>query len=822
MRVFIKIIIAVAAAAALAIIALAVFAKIIITPERVHEAVVPVAEQALNRSVQLGDISISFFSGIILHDLRIMEQDNTTVFLSAAQASLRYRFLPLLSLRVVIDELRLEQPHITVTRQPDGTFNFSDLLAAENEHVPATTRQERPPQSVGLPVSLTISSVRLNRGSIVVIDQAAGGAAAPLQQHISRLTVNARSITFDNAFPFQMECRINDAPLSVDGHLNIRTRSVRARIELTNLDARALLPYGAGLLPGRLSSLTANLTATIEADTTQIATSGTLGLSNISLLLNDLPDTPIDQAELSADFDLAADLPVCAVQVRSTRINYNGIIAHASGRIEQLDDTALLALDVRAPDLSIAAVLAALPAGLVSDASAMNPAGTVDIEARIEGSGDHGAELLTTARITLRDVQASLGSTRPTLNGALQLSGNRLISQDLVLTTAGSQAAIDLSAENLFSTPIKTTQRIKAERFDLDALLQPSTTETRDSAAQKASVPAGTNAPAEIGPFDLNIAADGTVTIARAVFRGLPINDFTCIYRLTDNILTIKKMSGNLAGGSFAQNARIDLGRPGLAYQSTLTLQGLQADPVLTAVIPAAAGIVFGRLNLDLTADGSGTRTETIKKNLTCATKLNLTDGRITAQGLTKGLADFLKLDELRELRFSSFGGTVNIAQGQALIDTEMKGDDIRMRPQGVVGLDGSLDLGLNASLSPALMRRLDKRARLAQVLTDDQGWSRLPITVGGSLEQPRFGLDAADLTEQVIDSLQQRLIERIVPQEKPAADSEIKPQRNLSRRAQPEPAPQTRPETKKERKKKQRQERREMLEDVLRDALDR
>ncbi|MBM4310726.1 MAG: AsmA family protein [Deltaproteobacteria bacterium] len=821
MRSFMKIIIAAAAAAALAVIALAVFAKIIITPERIREAVVPAAETALNRNVQLGDISIRFFSGIILHDLLIMGHGSDEVFLSVSQASLRYRFLPLLSLQVVIDELQLEEPHITIMRLPDGTFNFSDLIAADGATVPATPRREKTAQSGGLPVSLTIATVRLTRGSVLFIDKGPG-TAAPVQHHISGLTIAARAITPDAAFPFELACRLNDAALRIEGRADMRSRSASARIDLTNLDAAALMPYATDVIPGRLHSLTANLHAKLEGDANQISASGMLELRDIDILLNDLPEAPISKAALSAEFDIAADLNASAVQLRSTRLTYNGISALAAGRIEQLDSNPLLSLDVSAPGLSVAALMAALPPELVAEASAMNPSGSLDIQARLEGPAESAAVLKKT-EIRLREVQATLGGMRPVLSGSLQLTDDRLVSQDLMLDAAGSRASIELTAENLFDTPIITTQRISAERFDIDALFTTSTAGGRSAGSKKSAPQQEKLKPAEeIGPFDLPVRADGTVKIARAVYKGLIINDFDCVYRLADNVLTVDNMTGSSAGGSFSQSGRVDLGRRGLAYKSTLSVQGLQADPVLSAFLPGTKGKLFGSLNLDLAASGTGTLTDTFKKNLECTSQIDLTDGRITGLGLAKSLADFLNLNELRELRFSRFGGTVNIARGQARLDTELNGDDVRMRPQGVVGLDGSLDIDLNAALSPAIMKKLDKRDRLALVLTDNQGWGRLPITIGGSLDRPRFSLDAAGLKEQAIENLQQRLIERLVPKEKPAADSGVETQQNLSPAAPPEPEPQARQKTHKDRKKKQRQERRELLEDTLRDVLSR
>ena len=182
MRTFVKIGAVLAVAALVIIVAASMFAKILITPERVRAAVLPVVEKALKRDVQLGDISIRLFSGIILHDVRIMERDSDETFISASRAALRYRLLPLLSLQIVIDELRLEEPHINVVRLPGGSFNFSDLIAAAgtaDAKKNAAPVRTAPAASSGLPINLTIATVSLSRGTILFVDEISQGSCAP-------------------------------------------------------------------------------------------------------------------------------------------------------------------------------------------------------------------------------------------------------------------------------------------------------------------------------------------------------------------------------------------------------------------------------------------------------------------------------------------------------------------------------------------------------------------------------------------------------------------------------------------------------------------
>ncbi len=117
------------------VVGLVVLANVLITPERVKETLLPLAEENLNRKIDLGNIEVSLFSGIEIHGLTVYEQDGNDVFVSTDLVRLKYQLLPLLAMKVVVDEVRLERPSIRVVRFNDGQFNFSDLLTPSRQWV---------------------------------------------------------------------------------------------------------------------------------------------------------------------------------------------------------------------------------------------------------------------------------------------------------------------------------------------------------------------------------------------------------------------------------------------------------------------------------------------------------------------------------------------------------------------------------------------------------------------------------------------------------------------------------------------------------------
>jgi AsmA protein len=100
------------------------------------------------------------------------------------------------------------------------------------------------------------------------------------------------------------------------------------------------------------------------------------------------------------------------------------------------------------------------------------------------------------------------------------------------------------------------------------------------------------------------------------------------------------------------------------------------------------------------------------------------------------------------------------------------------MSPTGTVGLDGSLDLSLNMRIAPDLARKIRGDQLISRLLSDPQGWTLLPLNVGGSLSSPRFAIDSSAVQQQVREKatqeLQKKIQERLfhTPDEKPGEES--------------------------------------------------
>ncbi|MGE5301083.1 MAG: AsmA family protein [Acidobacteriota bacterium] len=156
-----KILAIIAAVLVVAVVGLTIFVKSYLTDERIRTLVTESAEKSLHRKVSLGAISVSIFSGISVKDFAIRGKDSDQDFLKADAFVLKYQLLPLLSKRLIIDELAVESPQIVITKKADGSFNFSDMIRPKEE-----AAGEKKGEVSGLPVSLGVKSLRIDKARL--------------------------------------------------------------------------------------------------------------------------------------------------------------------------------------------------------------------------------------------------------------------------------------------------------------------------------------------------------------------------------------------------------------------------------------------------------------------------------------------------------------------------------------------------------------------------------------------------------------------------------------------------------------------------------
>ncbi len=603
--------------------------KVLVTPEMIRKSVLPRVEKVVHRRIEMADAGIGLFSGITLRNLKVYEKDGSGPFVSLGEARLHYQLLPLLSRRVVVDEIVLDTPGVHVVRNPDGSFNFSDLLRRAK-------LEETPTGEDKTPLTLAVARIAVKDGEISYEDRKAGTGR-----------------------PFVYKAQ----------------------------------------------------------------------------------DIDIDITDFTPDRPFTADL---SVTVSGAHLAFSGSVARIT---DGPDLDGQVTVDCR----DLAKLATGLPQGVAEKLSSLSPSGALSAKMRVSGALKTPFAMLKGGEVRLEKVGIAAAGQRPVLTGRFDLVGGTLVSRDLAVESGKNRLSLLLKTSPLDRKPLGVELNASSDSLDLDSMFP-----AKKAAGPKSSATPGGKRSGP-GPLKLPFFMNGAVNVKNAGFKGLALSGLSLRYQLSDNVLRIEQFRGSTAGGSFLDSARINLGTPGFSYSTTLSLQGVQAEKLVSVFAPKAAGSFSGILSLKADISGSGTAPEAVKRNLTGSGSFDVRNGRLTGSGFMSELARFLGSEELRVVRFSSFAGTYRITGGQVLLDSALDGSDVRMKPKGRIGLDKSLDMTIDTRIAPRITGRV-ARGSVGSFITDEQGWGVLPLKATGTVGSPRFSLSGKGVGRQIGEKLGETL----------------------------------------------------------------
>lgn len=186
---------AVIAAAVVLVVALSVIVKAYLTSDRLKAIIVPRIEKRVDAEVEIGEIRVSVFKGIVLKDITLKRKGRD--FLTAEDFVLDYSLLPLLGRRLVINRIVLDSPRVHLIRYRGGAYNFEGLIKAEGKETPSPEGGE----TRGLPVSVVTDALTVRDARFEFTDETgklpAISARAGLQLRFSLVKAIRASGTLD-------------------------------------------------------------------------------------------------------------------------------------------------------------------------------------------------------------------------------------------------------------------------------------------------------------------------------------------------------------------------------------------------------------------------------------------------------------------------------------------------------------------------------------------------------------------------------------------------------------------------------------------------
>ncbi|MFW6081886.1 MAG: DUF748 domain-containing protein, partial [Desulfosalsimonas sp.] len=622
----------------------------------------------------------------------------------------------------------------------------------------------------GPPIDLMVSRARITDGEIRFTDRMQ--AEEPFSYKITRVDASADNLSLKNSFPFEIDGSLNQAPVSISGTADPAVKKVKADVKVNELNAADFRAYFKDAVPGELSSAMLDLDVSVEADTNEAISSGTITLRGIDMVLEAMPDVSFEDIRLSVDHDLAAELGPENLNISKAVLDLNGIPVKASGSISAYGSDPVLDISAELPETDVKKILASLPQELVKDAADMNPAGRIAAQIKLSGAAGRPESLIENGKLSLDRTGVSAEGLEASVTGNIDLSGDRISAEQLEIKLGEDLAFMDFEVTDIFSDTVGITNSIEAESLDLDYLIaaagaaggqRPGDGKKDTEGGRESDSPGGqkTGKPeGSIGPLDLPVHARGVVTAEEARYRDFPVTDLHIEYSLVDNVFKVQDFSGRVAGGDAKADASINLGQKEMEYMGNIAVDSVSSGEIMSALYPEYSGLVSGIAGLEGSFSGKGIRAEDIRKTLTGSSDYRFADGRISGGDLTGQLASLLGASRLKTLDFDMFSGNLRIDSGKIQIDGDYDSKDVRMKPSGTIGMDGSLDINLNLRLAPDLSASISQDSLLGRALGDREGWTQVPVAVSGSVSGPKLSLDRSGLRQQLREKGTEKVLE--------------------------------------------------------------
>ncbi|WP_119968265.1 AsmA family protein [Shewanella japonica] len=257
------------------------------------------------------------------------------------------------------------------------------------------------------------------------------------------------------------------------------------------------------------------------------------------------------------------------------------------------------------------------------------------------------------------------------------------------------------------------------------------------------------------------------VTIKSIKVANLLTQNWKMNATVKEGIANLSEFSANLYEGSIQATAKLDARQKVASYHFEESLTGVQFRPLLKDA--ADVDLISGAANFKVKGSGKSLIPDNIKKNLLAKGDFEIADGSLygvnipqmirSAQDKLKGDLSAKNTEELKT-DFTSLTGSFDL--NNAVLtnpDLAMSSPLIRLSGNGNANIDSqTVDYKLTTSLVGSLAGQGGEKDALAGV--------DIPLTITGSMQDPKFGIDTSALfdakikgeTDKLKDSLFKKL----------------------------------------------------------------
>jgi AsmA protein len=534
------------------LIVLVLVAPFLIPVNQFRPTIEQKASAALGRKVEVGNLSLSLFSGALEADNLSIADDpkfSNSPFLTAKSVKVGVELMPLIFSKTLnVTDVTIDSPQVSLIRNAGGEWNYSSFGASaaksQAQTPPPAATPSAPASSSSSGEEFSVQKLELESGRVTV-----GSTASQKRSTYDNVSVVASNVSLTSKFPVTVTADLpGGGNFKVDGTAGpinqtnsvLTPLSAKLTVNSLNMASTGFLDPSAGL--GGI----VDLDATLESQNGTAETKGSAKLSKALLVAGGTPSSIPVTINFHTKYDLVKNTGV----LEPSTLKIGNAVTNLSGTYEVPSEGAILHIKVNGQNLPVKDLQAFLPAlGINLPKGASLEEGTLNDDLNLSGSTDKMVTAGTVGLFNAKLAGFDLGS---------KLSA--------ISSLTGVKSGKDLEIQKMTSNVRMAPEGIQATNFD-------------------AVVPA-------VG----TLVGGGTINSKNAL-------DFKMAATLTDvlgeagsPVGSTGALMGKLGGGGGSKNCKSQTTVP-------FQIQGTTSDPKF---IPDVGGLAAGMLKSQLGCAAGG------------------------------------------------------------------------------------------------------------------------------------------------------------------------------------------------------------------------
>jgi uncharacterized protein involved in outer membrane biogenesis len=251
------------------------------------------------------------------------------------------------------------------------------------------------------------------------------------------------------------------------------------------------------------------------------------------------------------------------------------------------------------------------------------------------------------------------------------------------------------------------------------------------------------------------LSAEGNLSIHELDFDTLKVTDASGRFELNDARFVIPELSFSLPNGKFVADTQIDFNPVPFSYK--LSAKG---EPIDVNGMVGAKGAKdgFGGATVRLDAHGAGPET----RALAAKGQLQLAEGRFPDASMFSQIDDALGKKAVVGSPYKPTQMSFQIANDQVtLAPFRFESGDARLDLKGTMSLAGPIDFDLSVATPREGLNIQGAGGAVLDVLADSEGWVPVPMSIGGTMQDPKVRPDVKALTAQAGQGVKREATEK-------------------------------------------------------------